>query len=145
MRPVSIALVAYVAATAVGMVAGSLAPFWLSVTPLVMLAGVAAVVYCAVTDGPRARNRFYPALSGSIWGALAGSFATSTCGPTHAQDLLGSETAALAGVCWAVALCLDADTLPRAVATRPHALCGLLFLSTISLALALGAEVPSWP
>lgn len=138
-----IALVAYIAATAVGMLAGSFVPFWVSVAPLVMLSGVAAVIFAAVTNGPRARNRFYPALAGSIWGAIAGAFATSTCGPTHARSLLGSDVSAVVVGLVAVALAFVADMLPRPIATRPHALCGLLFLLMVVFALALGAEVPT--
>jgi hypothetical protein len=110
-----------------------------------MLAGVSAVVFAAATNGPRARDRFFPALDGGVWGSFAGAFATSTCGPSHLHSVLGSDVAALAVALIAVALVVVADMLPRPVATRPHMLCGLLFLSAVGLAFALGAEVPTWP
>lgn len=149
---VIVALIAYVAATAVGMVVGHFAPFWEMAAPLVVFAyGTGAVVYfttgnrAADTCGRRSDAWARGAAAGGTWGALAGAFATSTCGPTHARSFLGSDVAAVVVALVAIALVLVADMLPRAVATRPHALCGLLFLSTVGLALALGAEVPTWP
>jgi hypothetical protein len=139
---VSVALIAYVAATAAGMVVGSLAPFWCMVLPLMVGSAIAAACVAGIANSWR---EGHASGVGATWGALAGSFATSTCGPTHAHSWLGSDVAAVVVSLVAIALVLVADMLPRAVAGRPHALCGLLFLSTVGLALALGAEVPAWP
>lgn len=147
---ITVALIAYIAATAVGMFAGSLMPFWSSVAPVVFTALLVSVAAFVAGDrrsrdfdgGYRADITARRVLCGGTWGALAGSFAASTCGATHARSLLGSEVSAVVMALVAIALVLVADMLPRAVASRPHALCGLLFLSTVGLALALGAEVP---
>jgi hypothetical protein len=137
---VTVALVAYVAATAVGMVVGSLVPFWLSVAPTFFVAATIRTFFAP--RNPFANERLGCALVGCVWGALAGSFATSTCVNVHGT-LLGSEAAALAVVCWAMILCIVAHRLPVAIGRHPHALCGLLFLATVGLTLALGAEVPT--
>lgn len=146
---VSVALIAYIAATAAGMVVGSLAPFLEMAAPLVVFAyGTGAVVYFTTGDrvadpcGRRSDAWARGVATGGTWGALSGAFAASTCGPTHVRSLLGSEVSAVVMALGAIALVLIADMLPRAVASRPHALCGLLFLATVGLALALGAEVP---
>lgn len=139
-RPI-VALVAYAAATIVGMLVGTNVPFFLAVVPLVAFAGIVAIVFAGFTSARNASSAF----AGSTWGALAGAFTTSTCGPTHATSAFGSDVAAVAIVNVAIALALVAETLPRAIASRPHALCGALFLATVALAFAHGAEVPTWP
>jgi hypothetical protein len=143
----SVALIAYVAATIVGMVVGSLAPFWCTIGPIASVSVVAGAVFffSRLRGGMYDWARFTAVFAGCMWGALAGAFATSTCGPTHARSFLGSDVAAVVVSLVAIALVLVADMLPRAVTSRPHALCGLLFLSTVGLALTIGAEAPSWP
>jgi hypothetical protein len=124
-------LAGYAGGTSVGMVAAAFAhPAWVAV--------VGGAICIAALD------RLHASVPGIIWGGLAGSFAASTCSGTH-HALLGSEAAAPAVACWALALAIVADRFPPQADRYPHALGGALFLVTVILALAIGAEVPSWP
>ena len=141
-----IALVFYIAACSVGVALGSMLPFWYTVIPVVALSGVAASIFAAMTYTPlRVSDRLLPALYGATWGGLAGAFAASTCWRTHAHSWMGSEVAVLVVGLIALALVVIAEMMPSGIASRPHVLCFALFMLTVVLALALGAEVPSWP
>jgi hypothetical protein len=142
-------LAGYAGGAAVGMVAGLFMRFeWaLVAAPLCVYVGAPLalvgintirVVRGQALPSPRL-HMFAPAFVGLLWGGLAGAFAASTCASTH-RTPLGSEAAAPAVACWAIALAIVADRLPPQADRYPHALGGALFLVAVILALALGAE-----